>query len=254
MKKITLLAFALIAFVGLQAQLFNIGGFGVGYLYVGPKVGGNISTMSTEVTGTIDKKMNLGYQFGAVAKFGITKKLSIQPELIFSEKGVAAKDDALNFKAKSNYKYFGLPIIAQYAFKTIAGIQIYGSGGFYTDVLTGQTYVTKSDNGDTFSESHDDLSIYNRVDFGFNIGGGANIPFKNKDQLNIDLRFAQGVVNIDDYNTTSSSKNTSIQLSAIYLMDLTKFVNFKGKSILEEDAYEESTAPAGDSKVEPEEN
>ena len=233
-----------------HAQLFNIGGFGIGYIYVGPKIGGNASFNSVDLGAGAEKTANYGYQFGGIGKFGITKKLAIQPELVFSSKGYAQNFGTA--KASANYNYFGIPVVAKYAFAAIAGIDIYGSGGFYTDVLTG-VEVVYSDSPDS-GEKVTDLSPYSRVDFGLNFGGGANIPFKNKDQLNIDLRVTYGLTKTEDFWGASEGRSTSVQISAVYLLDLTKWVNFKGTSILEQDAYEENNAPVGGSKVEREED
>ena len=250
MKRFTLLVLSILLVFATQAQLFNIGGFGIGYIYVGPKLGGNASYNSVDLGAGAEKTANYGYQFGGVGKFGITKKLAIQPELVFSSKGYAQNFGST--KASANYKYFGVPVVAKYAFAAIAGIDIYGSGGFYTDVLTG-VEVVYSDSPES-GEEVTDLSPYSRVDFGLNFGGGANIPFKNKDQLNIDLRVTYGLTETEDFWGTTKGRSTSIQLSAVYLLDLTKFVKFKGSSTNEQDAYEENNAPAGGSKVEREED
>jgi hypothetical protein len=247
MKKITLLTISILFAFLVQAQLFNIGGLGIGYLYVGPKAGGNASFNTIDVGNGVDKTASYGYQIGAVGKLGITKKLAVQPEFVYTSKGFGTSSSIGT--SNTNYKYFGLPIIAKYAFAAISGVQIYGSGGFYTDVLTGVESVHKYADGSEYTEEYDDLSPFTRVDFGFNVGGGANIPLKNRDVLNFDFRFGFGVTNVEK-NISTSTKNISIQLSAIYLVDLTKWVHFKGKSILEEDAYDENGgAPAGGSKV-----
>lgn len=264
MRKIILLASIVFAVFSAQAQLFNVAGIDVGYLYVGPKLGGNVSTMSTkyvDVAGTtINKGFNLGYQFGAVAKLGITKKLSIQPELVYTSKGLKEKTDNQwvgEGEATKDYKYFGLPVIAKYAFASLWGVDVYGAAGFYTNVLTGYEGVYVYEGGEEYEdEHHEDLSSsFKRVDFGFSIGAGASMELKNKDILAIDLTVAQGVVNMHKdipafYSyTNTSSKNTSVQLTATYLFDLTKWINFKGSNKAE-DAYEENSAPAGGSKIE----
>ena len=248
MKKLTLIIISLFLLFSARAQLFNIAGFGVGYLYLGPKLGGNLATSTIDVGSGNDKVFNLGYQFGAVAKLGITNKLSIQPELLYTSKGYGY--DNSGAKTRENYKYIGLPVIAKYAFLAISNIQIYGSGGFYTDVLTGITSETTfvgTDQGETIKIT--DFSPYRRVDFGFDVGVGANIPFKNGDELTIDLAYMQGVVNVEKNSTSTSSKNTAFQISAIYLVDLTRFIHFKGKSS-DNDAYEEGNTPVNGSKVE----
>ncbi|MDA3890660.1 MAG: porin family protein [Salinivirgaceae bacterium] len=250
MRKITLLALSVMFTFAVQAQLFNIAGYDVGYFYLGPKLGVNASYNTADAAfGGDEKTANYGYQFGAVAKLGFTDKLSIQPELIFSSKGASSKSG--ESRVNSNAKYFGLPVIAKYAFLAVSGVDIYGSGGFYTDYLTGLETIVKQDGTVEWEEKTTDLSPYNRVDFGFSIGGGANIDFDNNDKLNIDLRISHGVTNIEKNSGSSSSRNTSIQLSAIYLLDMTRWISFGGAKKTEgSDAYEEESAPAGGSKVE----
>lgn len=247
MKKYSLLAISLLFACMANAQLFNIAGVDVGYLYVGPKLGSNASFNSIDANAGSEKTANYGYQFGGIAKFGITEKLAIQPELIFSSKGVSQESGT--FRTDANTKYFGIPVIAKYAFAAISGIGIYGAGGFYTDYLTGMEIVFKNDGVNEYDEKVTDLSPYNRFDFGLNFGGGATIPFKNNDQLNIDLRFGFGLTNVEKDNTASSSRNTSVQLSAVYLVDLTKWVHFRGNSTKKSGNQEQNSAPAGNSKV-----
>lgn len=247
MKQVVLtLAFLMALAFTSHAQLFNIGGFGVGYLYIGPKAGGNASFNSVDVGSGVDKTANFGYQFGGVAKFGVTQKLSIQPEMVYQSKGFGTKTSFAT--TKSNYKYIGLPVIAKYAFLMISGVQIYGSGGFYTDVLTGvSTKIEFVDGGgETYSETT--LDPFTKAEFGLNFGGGANIPFKSGDKLNVDLRLTYGINKFENSSTNTEGRNISVQLSAIYLVDLTKWVSFKGKSIENKDTNEDS--PAGGRKVE----
>lgn len=89
------------------------------------------------------------------------------------------------------------------------------------------------------THKYQDLSPYKRVDFGLSLGGGANIPLKNSDKLNVVLRFAFGVTNVEKDASVSSSKNTTIQLSAVYLVDLTKWVNFNGRSAKNTETHDE---------------
>jgi hypothetical protein len=245
MRKIIILLFAVLCLSSLKAQLFSVGNVGIGYIYVGPKLGGNMATSTVDVETGTNKTFHFGYQLGGVAKFGISNKLSVQPELVYSSKGFGT--DASGFETKNNYKYFGLPVVAKYAFLSLAGIQIYGAGGFYTDYLTKVT-VEYVEQEETFTE---ELSHYKRVDFGLNFGGGATKSMKNGDQLNLDLAFTYGLTDVYEGTTNSSDKNVTVQLSAIYLFDLTKFITFKARSN-QNDGYDENTLPTGGAKVEQE--
>ena len=257
MKKFLSLLFAVMFILSAQAQLFDVFGVGVGYFYVGPKLGGNASFNSIDAGSGVDKKANYGYQLGGIGKLGITKKLAIQTEFLYTSKGYTKNNTFMSMTTKSNFNYIGLPIIAKYAFAAISGIDIYGSGGFYTDVLTGVEFKMLSDTSDIeYDESeyyNENLStFFKRVDFGLSVGAGANIPIKNGDILNIDLRYTYGLTDVNKQGanaSTTSSRNMSIQLSAIYLLDLTKWVHFKGSSS-NNDAYEEdNSVPVSGAKV-----
>lgn len=234
MKKLTLLLIA-IAFVTMtHAQLFSIGKMNFGYMYVGPKLGGNVATSSYDDGLGNESIMNFGQQFGLVARVGITEKLSIQPELVYTSKGFASQDPT--FTTNNNYNYIGLPIVAKYAFLAFSGVQIYGSGGFYTDVLTSVNVVLRDSIGNE-NQYEEILDVYNRVDFGLNFGGGANFKLNSGDRLNVDLAFTYGFVNTDNSGFSTSSKNVTIQLSAIYLFDLTRFLKPKNNDSGNDLAY-----------------
>lgn len=250
MKRIQLLLVTVLFVMVANAQLFNIGSVGIGYFYAGPKLGMNGSFNTVEATMGNEKTANYGYQFGGVAKLGLTDKLSVQPELIFTSKGYKENSTSMDASSQANTKYFGLPVIVKYAFVAIKDVQIYGSGGFYTDYMTGIETIYKMDGEVEFEEEVTDFSPYNRVDFGFSVGGGSNINLKNNDKLNIDLRLTFGTIDVEKQGSSSSSKNISVQLSAIYLLDMTRWISFGGaKKTESNDAYEQNSAPIGGSKV-----
>ena len=249
-KLIVLIAFFSFALTT-QAQLFNIGRFPVGYLYVGPKLGGNASFNTTEnsffsgmdrASTGVTTTSNFGYQLGGVAKLGFTDRFSIEPELVYTSKGYAT-NDAFDNSVRENYKYFGIPVVAKYAFVAFSNISIYGSGGFYTDILTGVTnrsvYIgddatNSPDGGEDYVHKLEPEIIsdnFNRVDFGFNVGIGGSMKLKNKDRCNVDIRTSFGTVDVNKSSSnvgatsSSSSKNITVQMSAVYLFNLSKYMS-----------------------------
>lgn len=251
MKKILLFTFVAFLYINAHAQLFKIWGIDVGYLYVGPKAGFNMSTVSGDVGTGNDKMLNFGYQLGGVAKLGITDKLSIQPELAITSRGSKYKSSFATSTA--NFNYVGIPIVAKYAFSSFLGIDVYGSGGFYTDVLTSGHYVTTFPDSLNYPAEEykiENWDTYNRVDFGFNFGLGGTKKLANNDIVSVDLRYAQGVVNIQSADNTNTKKSTSFQFTAYYLFDLTKWVNFRGE---DKDAYQ-GTSKKKKQKTKKEEN
>jgi hypothetical protein len=226
MKKFTFGLFLLFAFNIASAQLFEIKGIGIGYMYLGPKLGGNISFASnTSYTGS-STSINGGLQIGGVARLGITKKIAIQPELVYTSRGYSNKDDF--GKNVTNYRYIGLPIVAKYSLLAISGININAEGGFYTDVLTGVNSVYEA-TGYDFVEDHnaETLEPWSRVDFGFNVGAEASYGLKNGDLFQLGLRYSQGIIDTYKNDVADESQlNISLMLSCTYLFDATRLFKF----------------------------
>ncbi|PLX17962.1 MAG: hypothetical protein C0599_13015 [Salinivirgaceae bacterium] len=158
MKKILLIGIALLAFGYNQAQVFTIAGKDIGFVYVGPKYGMGTSFISNYTPDGVDTKLFLNVVGGVVCKFGITENISIQPELLFSRKGGKSKIEFPDFvdpnetattTSKNIANYIGIPILAKFSFLKIKDIKLHGSGGFYTNITTGQKFksVTKDTNG-----------------------------------------------------------------------------------------------------------
>lgn len=245
-KKLLILVFIATSILA-NAQLFNIGKFGIGYIYVGPKVGTNLGFNSVDATSGSNKKSNFGYQYGGVGKLGITNKLSIQGEILHTSKGWGENNDNTDYKSRSNYNYLGLPILANYSFLSIGDFDFYGSGGFYSNVMTKGNIKTEYP-GFT-EEMHVDYNFTKRTEFGLNFGFGTTFPLNNKDRLNIDLRYSFGLTNVETRTNfvtgTQAKKNRTIEISAIYFVDLTRWVHFRGSNKTD-DAYDKNvTTPSG---------
>lgn len=254
MKKLFTLVLVISFAFSANAQVFKLGKFDIGYLYLGPKIGGNIALNTVDVGTNFDKKFNLGYQAGAVLKIGITDRLSIEPELMFSSKGYSQINTFnTDIIQQNNYRYFGLPVVAKFALLTFSKIQLYAAGGFYTDVLTGAdiTYAWNADREpEPWEEEYEETypiedsmlsENHKRVDFGLNVGFGINWKLENKDRIGIDLRFNYGTTDLNKKDnmgivTDTKSKNYSIQLSTAYMFNLTKWFG-KNKKNDEESAY-----------------
>jgi len=225
---------------------------------VGGKLGGNVSYNNVEESYFLpgdEKSYNGGFQIGGVGKLGLTKDLSIQSELVYSTKGYGVKNELAGKKSNKNYRYIGLPILANYSIPVTSDIKVYGSGGFYTDVLTGVKYNTvntlkKAEDpmaAEFFAFEHPEYKydqqiisdFYKRVEFGWMAAFGAEFPVNKTDQMAVDLRLAGGFTDVEKNQGTSKSKNFSVQVSAIYLYDLTKHVNFIKH---EDDAYEKNAS------------
>lgn len=171
----TLLLILIILTTGLtQAQSFGI------------KAGLNFSSFTG--SGTEDLKGLTSFHIGILKEFIITKKLSFQPEVLFSTQGVKVK------KMDDDYKlnYFTLPLMAKFyindAFSVHAGPQV--------NILAGET--------------KDVLPIEGKT-FGYGISGG--VEYTITGGLFVQGRYCAGLSKISD---DTDIKNPVIQLSLGY--------------------------------------
>lgn len=214
MKKALLIILAIIASQTINAQLFKIGHVEIGYLYLGPKAGIHGSWMTNATQTGSDTETLMGYDLGVVGKFGITKKLSIQPELIFSRKG--SKQSYTGGEGKTIAQYIGIPILAKISVIKIGDLMLHGSGGIYTNVTT--SVVSKSKYGD-YEEETDIKDDYKTIDFGISFGGGATYELDHG-LLVGEITLEHGVIDTQKNNTTTESyRNTTVGINVAYLFD-----------------------------------
>ena len=222
MKKIYLTNLLLLLFViSSYSQLFTIGKLGIGYLDLGIKSGTTISSIKKELPSGTEQNVKMGFQIGAVGNFGITDKLSIQPEIIYSQKGDVI--DAGFGKTKTRENFFGIPILAKFKFIQVGKMKFYANGGTYTNVLVGGKIIY------TEGEYHLDKEQYKTVDFGFNVGTGFQYDLDNGDLL-FDLRYDFGVVDFDEISTGRNT-NKSLGITLTYVYDINDIISFTQKNI-----------------------
>ena len=94
------LLLALLAAPQVQAQSVDLG----------VKGGINVATISTDIPDIEQiKKSQTGFVGGAFAAFGLGSVFSIQPELLYSQKGFAAEEQGAEANLRTNY--FEIPLL-----------------------------------------------------------------------------------------------------------------------------------------------
>lgn len=216
MKKLYSIVFLLLIYGTTYSQLFKIAGQDVGFVYVGPKVGMNLSQISnwTTFTGT-ENTFRYGYQLGVVGELGFTNRFSVDGELTFISKGHKQTSDFSDQTYKVSY--LGIPLLAKYSFKILGMSKVYAKGGTFANVRTGGTFTSEFETGETFEET---LSSdgWRRVDWGLSIGAGAEFE-ADFGIWGIDLRYDQSFF---DVHTSDPEKNRNrvIAVSITYKYDL----------------------------------
>ncbi len=227
MKKILILPFLLLAATVSNAQLFTIFGKEVGFIYVGPKVGTNFSSVSnwTEYTG-VENKHRVGYQFGAVGEFGFTNRFSVESELMFFSKGMT-QDFSDGAKNSLRANYVSIPLLAKMAFNFLGLKKVYFAGGSYQNIRTGGSWLYTQPTGQT--QESDLGSGFKTFDWGLSLGAGAEYPTKYG-IWGLDLRYDFGItaLHVDDISN-EKSRNRSLGISLTYKFDIVDLL-FKSKN------------------------
>jgi len=149
-------------------------------------------------------KMLPGFHLGATAEFPINDMFSFETGLLFSTKGIKAKDEDGDYEYvnKLSLSYLEIPLTGKAAFD-IGGAKIYGVFGPYVGIgLFGKYKWEETYNGDTDKDdenvdwgSDEDKDDYKRLDFGLSIGAGVEI-----DALQIGINYGLGLANVSPYS------------------------------------------------------
>lgn len=207
MKRFLVFTLFIILTYNVFGQLFKIGNHEIGFIYVGPKVGMNLSKISNwSEFGTVDNKYKFGYQIGAVGEFGLTNRFSFQSELTFISKGIQFDN------SKIRTTYLGIPLLAKLSFRFMGLRKVYAMGGSYQNIRTGGAFVYNDFSEPLSSEG------WRRVDWGLMIGAGAEYP-TDHGIFGLDLRYELGLL---DAHISDAAKNrhSTFGFTFVYKYDL----------------------------------
>lgn len=188
---------------------------------VGPRVGATFSKINysgeeeDEVNDQIDS--NAGIQVGAVANVMVNDLFSIQPELLYVQKGFKAEDEGITVKQKSSY--LEVPVLAKISF---------GSEQFKGFVTAGPSVgywlsaKSKAEmGGEEMSEDYEFEDEDNRTELGANFGVGVAYGL-GAGALNLDVRYGFGLSSLYEETDGDDSKvkNRVLGVSLAYLFSL----------------------------------
>ncbi len=184
MKKV-ILSLGLLAGVATAAQAQEV--------RFGLKGGVNYSTLATKNDEGAESK--IGLLGGAFANLGLSDLISVQPEVLYSQKGAQLKDMS-DVKIKLNY--IDVPVLV----KVNAG-GLFFEGGPQVGFLAS----AKVTNG---SQSEDLKENLKSVDFGYAVGLG----YQAESGPMIGLRYNGGITDINKNNSNNDDKtrNSAFQL------------------------------------------
>ena len=180
-------------------------------LTLGFKGGLNIANISHEHIDDTDYRTGVG--FGAYLSFDISPTVSIQPELLYMQKGGKAKDipaifevegyllpqeGSIDIEAKVNY--LEIPVLVKFMVPTQSATQPFFFGGPALAIkLSAENEIDWRVVGLSGSEAEDADDDMKSTDFGFVRGGGVDFPV-GQGFLGIEGRYTYGLVTVDSDN------------------------------------------------------
>jgi len=172
MKKSLLAAAALLATVAVSESKAQGIRFGL-------KAGGNLSNISGDLTNEDQYKNKFGFHGGAMLNIGLLDDgfLSVQPEVLFSQKGFTYADDEftvggtkVKYDGDRTYNYIDVPVLL----KIRAGGAYFEAGPQYSYLLKVKDESSVSINGNTAIQRQGvaNLDNVNRNEIGYAAGLG----------------------------------------------------------------------------------
>jgi hypothetical protein len=191
----------------------------------GPRVGVNFGTQ--KVSGSDEDfaedwneqvEYNTGLQVGGVFNLKFNETFSVQPELLFTQKGYKFEDDSESVTGK--YDYLELPLLAKISF---------GAPDFQAFITAGPTFGYWASGKDTFKIGGDEFSedvdfddnslIEKRSEIGGSIGAGFAAAL-GAGALNFDVRYGAGFSSTYESDDNDKLRNSGISVSVAYLFGL----------------------------------
>lgn len=173
---------------------------------IGLRAGLNLSNMyvGDDIT---TNKMKVGYHVGLFAKFPISRGFSIQPELLYSNKGSELNFGQENGEYRFNLNYIELPVLLAFN----VGENFHINVGPYVGYLA-KADITLLKNGD-----FDDLTDLNENAFNrWDVGGTAGVGF-DFDKFTIGARYNLGFRELNNSTLLGQiipgSKNNSVYVT-----------------------------------------
>jgi hypothetical protein len=131
----------------------------------GVTAGLNVSTLSANKE--VSFKHKAGFQAGAVVDWAVADKVSIVPELLFTQRGAKYKNIS---KSSVKLNYLQIPVNVAYKFDVGLGSQIFVFAGPYLGcALSGSKKYEGKSQSIKFGS---DKNKFKPVDFGINVGAG----------------------------------------------------------------------------------
>lgn len=184
----------------------------------GAKAGLNLANMSGDDD---DSSIKIGFHVGGMAEIGLTDKLAVQPELLYSGQGAKFPNGKLALN------YLALPVLVKYGLAENFSLEAGPQFGFLlsakskTDIDDAPGMVDAFDDGEVTvyaaqTRTNDLKDNFKSFDLG--VALGANYRLNNA--INLNARYIMGLSNTPkDSSDEYKFKNAVIQISVGYFFN-----------------------------------
>ena len=158
----------------------------------GAKAEANMSNFNLSDMPGVDSKMGFGGTVGGFAKFDISNRFAIQPELLVHFQNSELKEEGV----KRDYEYWGLeiPVYAMFQWQTLSNNRFYAGVGPYVG------YGLSAELSKPKSKLYKD-NVLQEWDFGF----GAQVGYEFANGIQINAGYKLGIVDALDAGKDDST-------------------------------------------------
>jgi len=187
------------------------------------KAGINIASLSDNTINDpefnlaeLDRKSTTGFQGGIGVDLPVSPMFSVQPELLFIQKGgknISEIDEDNRLEQRIYYNYIEVPVMAKLKFYgEDSGSGFYFLAGPFAGLALGGRYtedrtilgVHTERNADFNFENKDEDDFQKRLDWGVSFGGGVQFS-----HVFLDLRYNLGINNLLDEDASNANDNVT---------------------------------------------
>ncbi|MGK0384013.1 MAG: hypothetical protein ACJAVL_000749 [Bacteroidia bacterium] len=199
-------------------------------LYVGVKGGGTLNTVSGKADVGMEKEMTFGYGFGALVNVGLSNVFSLQPEVLYLQKGGRVASEISDDYTQVTANYLEVPILAkaQFGGEKFKGYAVIGPYASYWMGGKTKTNILGNESNESIdfdTDIDDDGYKQNRIDIG--VTGGLGMQYAiGRGNIFLDARYGFGLSDRNKFKTNpedyKKQSNRSAQLSLGYAFRLSK--------------------------------
>jgi hypothetical protein len=153
----------------------------------GVSLGVNVATLSAPSEGGT-RQMATG---GVVMRLGLPGPLSLEPQLLLSQKGTTVQGARGSIRYGAGY--LNLPVLLRVDGPSLGAVSPYGVVGGFGGV---KLFEQQRAGGDLGFPLDAGTSFFRRTDGGLTAGLGGTIPLGGERRLNLALRYEHGVVDV----------------------------------------------------------